>query len=276
MTHRILLTRSGHRRPRRRPRCRHASFWSARCIGHGRTRSTDYDRVRRSSSMRPRCRCDVGLQRRRRSGPARVHLDIESDDVEAEVARPRTRSVRACGRRGTTRGSMPARPGRPACSASSRATRTLPDVRAEHAREVDVSSPAARTSTCAPCRRRGPCRDDQRHLARGLVDHLVAEHRRALRAAGLGRVVVVRVEDQLGVVVVVLRRRVDLVGDADLVRVQHPLAVEAERGRALRRPRRKPSASRICRYGPSMACLLFARAAIRIDIRMWWYASPTS
>src|SRR5258708_6524513 len=72
-------------------------------------------------------------------------------------------------------------------------------------------------------------RDDQGHLAGGLVDHLVAEHGRALLAAGLGGAVVVRVEDQLGVVVVLLGRREQLVGDGDLVRVQHPLAVEAER-----------------------------------------------
>src|SRR4051812_5601599 len=70
--------------------------------------------------------------------------------------------------------------------------------------------------------------DDQRHLAAGLVDHLVAEHRGALLAARLGREVLVRVQDQLGVVVVLLRGREDLVGGLHLARVQHPLAVEAE------------------------------------------------
>ena len=73
-------------------------------------------------------------------------------------------------------------------------------------------------------------RDDQGHLAGGLVDHLVAEHRRALGAAGLRGAPVVGVQDQLGVVVVLLRGGEDLVGGGDLVRVQHPLAVEAQGG----------------------------------------------
>ena len=34
--------------------------------------------------------------------------------------------------------------------------------------------------------------------------------------------------------------------------------------------RRNPSTSLICRYGPSIACLSCARAAIRMLIRMWW------
>src|SRR3712207_6975801 len=42
-------------------------------------------------------------------------------------------------------------------------------------------------------------RSDQCHLAAGLVDHLVAEHRRALLAAGLRGRPVVGVEDELGV-----------------------------------------------------------------------------
>ena len=42
--------------------------------------------------------------------------------------------------------------------------------------------------------------------------------------------VLVRVQDQLGVVVVGLVRREHLVGRVDLARVQHPLAVVAERG----------------------------------------------
>ena len=89
-------------------------------------------------------------------------------------------------------------------------------------------------------------------------------------AAGLGRVVLVGVEDQLGVVVVVLRRARR---PRWRCRSGPGAAPTCRRSRA--RPsatatRRKPSASRICRYGPSMACLLLARAAIRIDIRMWW------
>src|SRR2546423_6413257 len=59
-------------------------------------------------------------------------------------------------------------------------------------------------------------RDHQRHLARRFVDHLVAEHDGAELAARLGGVVPVRVEDQLGVVVVGLRGRVHLVGRVDL------------------------------------------------------------
>src|SRR6185295_4892869 len=72
--------------------------------------------------------------------------------------------------------------------------------------------------------------DDQGHFAGGFVDHFVAEHDCSAGAAGGGGVVVVGVEDVLGVVVVLLPRRVDLVGGGDLVRVQHPLAVEAQRG----------------------------------------------
>src|SRR3954469_19541650 len=71
-------------------------------------------------------------------------------------------------------------------------------------------------------------RDHQGHLAGGLVDHLVAEHRGAALAAGLRGEPLVRVEDVLGVVVVLLRRAEDLVGGVDLAGVQHPLAVEAE------------------------------------------------
>src|SRR5690606_5538526 len=52
-------------------------------------------------------------------------------------------------------------------------------------------------------------RDDQGHLPRRLVDHLVAEHGGA--APLHGGVVLVRLEDQLGVVVVVLRRGEHLV-----------------------------------------------------------------
>ena len=83
--------------------------------------------------------------------------------------------------------------------------------------------------------------DDQGHLAAGLVDHLVAEHRRALLAAGLRRRPVVGVEDQLGVVVVLLGRRVDLVGRVDLAGVQHPLAVEARASPSAWRPPRTPA-----------------------------------
>src|SRR3954451_5557216 len=66
--------------------------------------------------------------------------------------------------------------------------------------------------------------DDQGHLAAGLVDHLVAEHGRALLSPLLRGRPLVGVQDQLGVVVVLLRRRVDLVGRVDLAGVQHPLA----------------------------------------------------
>src|SRR5699024_4200206 len=68
---------------------------------------------------------------------------------------------------------------------------------------------------------------DQRHLAGGLVQHLVAEHDGAATVHGGG--VLVGVQDQFGVVVVLLCGRVDLVGGFHLQRMQHPLAVEAER-----------------------------------------------
>jgi hypothetical protein len=48
----------------------------------------------------------------------------------------------------------------------------------------------------------------------------------------LGGVVAVGVEDELGVLIVVLARREGLVDDVDLARVQDPFAVVAERGRA--------------------------------------------
>ena len=82
-------------------------------------------------------------------------------------------------------------------------------------------------------------RDDQRHLAGRLVDHLVAEHHRAAPAAGsevcsrTRRGSARRGRSRPG-------RRVDLVGRVDLAGVQHPLAVEAERGR----PRRPPGGTR--------------------------------
>src|SRR5215831_2637878 len=74
-------------------------------------------------------------------------------------------------------------------------------------------------------------RDHQGHLARCLVDHLVAEHGRPPRAAFGRDGPVVRVKDQLRVVVVLLGRGEDLVGRGDLVRVQHPLSVKTKRRR---------------------------------------------
>src|SRR5207248_2015585 len=71
-----------------------------------------------------------------------------------------------------------------------------------------------------------------RHLPRRFVDHLVAEEYGPL-AVVLGRLLV-RLEDVLGAVVLLLRRSEDLVQDGDLVRVEGPLAVVAE----LPRPRR--------------------------------------
>ena len=65
-------------------------------------------------------------------------------------------------------------------------------------------------------------------LAGRLVDHLVSQHRRTLRPPGFGRAPVVGVQDQLGVVIVLLGGGEDLVRRGDLVRVQHPLAVEAQ------------------------------------------------
>ena len=65
-----------------------------------------------------------------------------------------------------------------------------------------------------------------RHLAAGLVDHLVAEHHRAL-ALALGGVLV-GLEDVPGLVELLLGRAEDLVDDGDLVGVQGPLAVVAE------------------------------------------------
>ena len=71
-----------------------------------------------------------------------------------------------------------------------------------------------------------------RHLPRCLVDHLVAEHDRAL-ALALGRRLLVGVEDVPRAVELLLRRREELVEDVDLVGVQRPLAVVAEHLRAL-------------------------------------------
>ena len=65
-----------------------------------------------------------------------------------------------------------------------------------------------------------------RHLARRLVDHLVAEHDGAA-LLDLGRVLV-GLEERLGLVVLLLRRREHLVEHVDLTRVQRPLAVVTE------------------------------------------------
>src|SRR5688500_5041942 len=64
------------------------------------------------------------------------------------------------------------------------------------------------------------------HLARGLVDHLGAEHHGpgALDVCG----VLVGLEECLRLVELLLRRSEDLVRDADLAGVQSPLAVVAE------------------------------------------------
>src|SRR4029079_12878841 len=65
-----------------------------------------------------------------------------------------------------------------------------------------------------------------RDLARRLVDHLVAEHHRAL-ALALGRGLLVRLEDVARVIELLLADAEDLVQDRDLVGVQRPLAVVA-------------------------------------------------
>src|SRR3954447_7179549 len=70
-----------------------------------------------------------------------------------------------------------------------------------------------------------------RHLARGLVNHLVAEHDRTL-ALALGGLAV-GVEDVPRPVELLLRRAEHLVENRDLVGVQGPLAVVAEDLRAL-------------------------------------------
>ena len=67
-------------------------------------------------------------------------------------------------------------------------------------------------------------------LAAGLVDHLVAEHDRAL-AVLLGGLAV-GLEDVEGPVELLLGGRVDLVEHGDLVRGERPLAVVAEHARA--------------------------------------------
>src|SRR5260221_10849799 len=72
----------------------------------------------------------------------------------------------------------------------------------------------------------------RRHLARRLVDHLVAEHHRAA-ALHLGGVPV-GVEDSDRSVELLLARRERLVARGDLVGVQAPLAVVAKRRGLLR------------------------------------------
>jgi hypothetical protein len=64
------------------------------------------------------------------------------------------------------------------------------------------------------------------HLAGGLVDHLVAEHHRALAVALSG--LLVGLEDVPCPIELLLRRREQLVQDGHLVRVEGPLAVVAE------------------------------------------------
>ncbi len=85
----------------------------------------------------------------------------------------------------------------------------------------------ARTGADRPAR--SPRDELERHLAAGLVDHLSAEHRGTL-ALALGRLLV-GVEDRPGPVELLLGRREHLVQDRDLVRVDRPFAVVAERVR---------------------------------------------
>src|SRR5439155_16580382 len=75
-------------------------------------------------------------------------------------------------------------------------------------------------------------RDLLGHLAGGLVDHLGAEHHGAakLDVGGLP----VRLEQSLGLVELLLRRREDLVQHVDLPGVQRPLAVVAQLSGAYR------------------------------------------
>lgn len=78
--------------------------------------------------------------------------------------------------------------------------------------------------------------DHEGHLAARFVDHLVTEHRGTARSTRCGGVPLVGVEDHLCLVVIVLPRTEHLVGGIDLAGVQHPLSVESECRRALRRP----------------------------------------
>src|SRR5215467_16261382 len=70
-------------------------------------------------------------------------------------------------------------------------------------------------------RRPALSRDHKSHLPGGLVDHLVAEHDRSAGAARFGEPPLVSVQDQLRMIVILLRRREDLVGRGDLVWMQH-------------------------------------------------------
>ena len=78
-------------------------------------------------------------------------------------------------------------------------------------------------------------RDHPSHLGTGLIDHLIIEHHGAARSTGRRSVVGVRVQDQLGVIVIGLPWAEDFVGRFDLGRVQHPFTVEPERSSALGR-----------------------------------------
>src|SRR6478735_6375801 len=69
--------------------------------------------------------------------------------------------------------------------------------------------------------------DDARHRTARLVDHLAVVEHGALARAGRD---LVDVEQRGCAVELVLVGREDLVDDVDLRRVEHPLAVEAERG----------------------------------------------
>src|SRR5438874_5031190 len=98
---------------------------------------------------------------------------------------------------------------------------------------------AGTTASMGTCQRKGsagtaaqprplaPAHDLDGHLARRLVDHLVAEHHRAL-ALAFGRRLLVCVEDVVGPVELLLRRREHLVEDRDLIGVQGPFAVVAQ------------------------------------------------
>ena len=107
-------------------------------------------------------------------------------------------------------------------------------------------------------------RDDlDRDLARRLVDHLVAEHHRAL-AVAFGRGLLVGLEDVERAVELLLARAEHLVEDRDLVGVQRPLAVVAEDLRALAELAEALGARGPSRNGPSITCSPLARPAMRI------------
>src|SRR5579884_4338370 len=97
-------------------------------------------------------------------------------------------------------------------------------------------APGTRSGVCAAqAGPLAPADELDGHLAAGLVDHLVAEHDRALALTRrpVGGRLLVGVEDGPGPVELLLGGREDLVEDGDLVGVEGPLAVVAERPGAL-------------------------------------------